>query len=153
MSVSPHAPRPGEPVTLHFRIASPKLQLIHEKLLRLFVVSRDLTVFRHEHPELMPDGSFVHRIVLPEGGMYRLLCDFYPEGGTPQMAAKTLFLTGPDQGPQLRPDLRPVTAGNVRVSLRLDPEKPLAGRRRCCFLTSIPPPDSSILCPWVICWP
>jgi hypothetical protein len=133
MSVSPRAPRPGEPVTLRFHIASPKLQLIHEKLFHLFVVSRDLTVFRHDHPELLPDGSFVHRIVLPNGGMYRLLCDFYPEGGTPQMTAKTLFLAGPDQPPQLHSDLRPVIAENVRVSLRLEPEKPLAGKKTMLF--------------------
>ena len=76
MTVSPAAPKPGDEITLQFRVKSPhghdaKLQLIHEKVFHLFLVSKDLSVFRHEHPQLQADGSLLHRTVLPKGGMYR----------------------------------------------------------------------------------
>jgi hypothetical protein len=139
MRMLPAAPKPGDEVKLTFRVGTPKgkgdakLQLIHEKLFHLFLVSRDLTVFRHEHPELQPDGSFVHRTVLPKGGMYRVLCDFYPEGGRPQMIPKTLFARGDSRPAQLRPDLAQKEAENLGVSLRLDPPQPLAGKKTMLF--------------------
>jgi hypothetical protein len=140
LSVTPQSPKPGEPITLQFRVAGPKLQLIHEKFFHLFVISKDLSVFRHEHPELQTDGSLIHRITLPNGGMYRLLCDFYPEGGTPQMTPKTIFLQGASATSALTADLRPQTASNIRMSLRLDPEQPLAGKKTMMFF-ELDPPD------------
>jgi hypothetical protein len=139
MRMQPAAPNPGDRVKLTFRVRTPngkadaKLQLIHEKLFHLFLVSRDLSVFRHEHPELQPDGTFVHHTVLPQGGMYRLLCDFYPEGGTPQMIAKTLFARGGGPAARLEPDLSAKTTENLGVSLRLDPPQPLAGKKTMLF--------------------
>src|SRR5690349_14010636 len=78
MTVRPPAPHPGQEITLRFRVNSPhghpaKLQLMHEKLFHLFLVSKDLSVFRHEHPEMQADGSLLHHTVLPKGGMYRVL--------------------------------------------------------------------------------
>ena len=105
LSVSPTAPRPGEPFTLQIRMETEKLLPIHEKLLHLFLISKDLSVFRHEHPELQSDGSFVFHTTLPQGGMYRFLCDFYPEGGTPQMVPKTVFLQGSSSSRPLVVDL------------------------------------------------
>jgi hypothetical protein len=139
MRMSPAAPKPGDRVKLRFRVRTPdrkadaKLQLIHEKLFHLFLVSRDLSVFRHDHPELQPDGSFVHETVLPKSGMYRLLCDFYPEGGRPQMIAKTLFTRGDNPSPRLHADLAPKKAENLGISLRLDPPEPLAGKKTMLF--------------------
>jgi hypothetical protein len=139
ITVRPAAPNPGEEIILLFRVKSPhghdaKLQLIHEKLFHLFLLSRDLSVFRHEHPQAQPDGSLLHRTVLPKGGMYRLLCDLYPEGGTPQMIPKTIFLTGDGPAARLAPDLAPQLAESMRVFLRLDPEPPLAGKKTMLFL-------------------
>ena len=74
MSVTPRAPRPGEPLTIRLVVSKPKgrevakLQLIHEKLLHFFIISKDLSIFRHEHPEPQTDGSFLYRTVLPHGG-------------------------------------------------------------------------------------
>src|SRR3712207_1965586 len=71
MSVTPRAARGGDEVTLRFRIKHPRansrvtLEPIHEKLFHLFLVSKDLSIFRHEHPELQADGSFLHRVSLP----------------------------------------------------------------------------------------
>jgi hypothetical protein len=129
----------GKDLTLRFRVLHPatrepaKLELIHERLFHLFLVSRDLSVFRHEHPVMEPDGSFVLRTKLPKGGMFRLLCDFYPTGGTPQMIPKTIFLPGAGLNARFRPDLRPQTGENVTVSLRLEPEQALAGKKTMLF--------------------
>jgi hypothetical protein len=139
MVISPAAPRPADQVTLRFTVLQPgkneraKLELIHERLFHLFLISKDLTVFRHEHPELQSDGSFLLRTRLPKGGMYRVLCDFYPAGGTPQMIPKTMFLAGVGFAARLAPDLRPQSAENLEVSLRLDPEQPLAGTKTMLF--------------------
>jgi hypothetical protein len=146
MTVSPAAPAPGTELMLKFQVAHPhghqhvSLQLIHEKLFHLFLVSKDLSVFRHDHPQPQGDGSFVLRTTLPKGGMYRVLCDFYPEGGTPQMIAKTLFLSGASPSARIQEDLATQTAENVKVSLRLDPERPLAGKKTMLFF-SLDPPD------------
>src|SRR4051794_34540379 len=135
MTMIPAAPSPGTEFLLRLQVTRPhghgevKLQLIHEKLLHLFLVSKDLSVFLHQHPEPQQDGSFVLRTVLPEGGMYRVLCDFYPEGGTPQMIARTMFLSGTGRVARLQEDLNVQTAENVKVSLRMDPEQPLAGKK------------------------
>lgn len=131
MTVTPPAPRPGEKFALRFRIA-PKLQIVHEKLFHLFLVSRDLSVFRHEHPRMQPDGTLLYRALLPKGGMYRVLCDFYPEGGTLQMVPKTIFLRGSASLPQ------PKLASNLRVSLKTDPGQALAGKKTMLFFTLEP---------------
>ncbi len=136
----------GKELTLRFRILQPdkkelaKLEFIHERLFHLFLVSKDLSVFRHEHPQMQADGSFLLRTRLPKGGMYRVLCDFYPAGGTPQMIPKTIFLPGAGLNARLSPDLSPQAAENITVSLGLDPEMPLAGKKTMLFF-KLDPPD------------
>ena len=46
------------------------------KLLHLYVVSKDLTVFRHLHPTLGKDGTWSARLTLPEPGSYRVIAEF-----------------------------------------------------------------------------
>ena len=144
LQVKPRLVEPGQPVELRFAVHDPrsgkpaKLQLIHEKLFHLFLVSQDLQYFAHEHPEQQGDGSFVFRTSLPKGGEYRLLCDFYPETGTPQMIARSIFVAGDAGGPALQPDLTEKAGENVRVKLRLDPEQPLAGKKTMMFFTLDP---------------
>lgn len=139
MTVTPRAARAGDDVTLRFRIKRPRakspvtLEPIHEKLFHLFLVSKDLSVFRHEHPELQADGSFLHRVKLPMGGMYRILCDFFPQGGSPQMIAKTMFLRGSASSARIEPDLAPKQCENLTVKLRTEPEQPLAGMKTMLF--------------------
>src|SRR6185295_18641320 len=106
-------PRTGRPVT-HF------LE-VHEKLFHLFLVSKDLRYFAHEHPVLQSDGSFTYASKLPGGGQYRVLCDFFPEGGTPQLVAKTIILPGEPVAVPVRP------ANNLEASLVMAPVKAIAG--------------------------
>ncbi len=104
LQVRPTAPRPGETAHLEFLVHNPwnrlpvtKFQLVHEKLFHLFVVSRDLQFFAHVHPDFRTDGRFEIDQVFPGTGLYRMLADFYPDGGTPQLAVKTVIVPGKTQ--------------------------------------------------------
>jgi hypothetical protein len=113
-------PKTGRPVT-HF------LE-VHEKLFHLFLVSKDLRYFAHEHPVMQPDGSFTYASKLPGGGQYRLLCDFFPEGGTPQLVAKSIILPGdPLPAPAREPN-------NMQASLVTEPAKPIGGIKTMLFI-------------------
>jgi hypothetical protein len=136
MEVS-HAPRvlkPGDLGTLDIRFfdarthqPATRFEIVHEKLIHLFLVSENLEFFAHIHPEQQPDQSFRVQIRLPESGMYRLLADFYPANSVPQLALSTLYVTGDARPPHLSPSLSPQTAENLTVSLRVEPERALAG--------------------------
>ncbi|MFG1749125.1 hypothetical protein [Streptosporangium sandarakinum] len=80
---------PGEETDLRFTVTGPDgrpvtaYQTQHEKKLHFIVVSRDLGVFRHLHPEEAGNGVWSVRLTLPEAGAYRAFADFAPEGGRP----------------------------------------------------------------------
>jgi Heavy metal binding domain len=138
LRLRPSAPRAGKNLQLAFTVLDPKsgkqvtdFQLMHEKLYHLFIVSQDLQFFLHDHPEKQPDGEFKFNAVLPKPGMYRILSDFYPTGGTPQLIVKTLLLPGAPitPGTELKSDLSPQNATNLRVSLTMRPARPIAGMK------------------------
>jgi hypothetical protein len=145
MSQSPERLNPGDMVTLTFRALDPAtgrpvkhFELVHEKLMHLFVVSENLQFFEHVHPELQPDGSFRLATRLPNGGMYRLLADYYPWGSVPQLTIKTLYVSGDCPPAKLTPSLEPSRSKNLTATLRLDPEKLLAGFESKLFFTLDP---------------
>jgi hypothetical protein len=128
---------PGDNVLLGFGILDPKsrkpvreFEVVHEKLFHLFVVSQDLKFFLHTHPERQGDGDFQLNMRFPKPGMYRLLSDFYPAGGTPQLIVNTVMVPG--QGFTLTPakidaDLRPQHSENASAELEISPSAPCAG--------------------------
>jgi hypothetical protein len=135
----------GSDITLEFRVLDPKtarpvthFEIVHEKLFHLFLVSADLEFFAHLHPEFLPSGWFRLRTRLPGPGTYRLLADFDPTGGTPQLAARTFSTAG-----YLRPlansfrkppvDLAPQKGANLTVSLTSEPLQPFAGKKTLLF--------------------
>jgi hypothetical protein len=140
----------GREVTLEFRVLDPRtgrpvtrFEVIHEKLFHLFLVSQDLEYFSHEHPTLRPDGWFRLRTRLPKPGTYRLLADFDPSGGTPQLSARTFSTAGyaaplASSIPHPPQDLAPQRGANLEVSLKLDPEIPIAGRKTMLFFRIAP---------------
>ena len=139
LTTTPAAVRVGEPVQLSFEVIQPdsgsrqsEFEIVHEKLFHLFWVSHDLEVFRHEHPVLGDDGIFRIETVFDRPGVYRLMGDFYPSGGTPQMVPMTLTTAGFEEpletlAPSLAADQEPKRGRNIKVSLRTEPAKPLAG--------------------------
>jgi hypothetical protein len=146
LQLQPVVARAGEPVKMTFRIEDPKTRktvkdfdLVHEKLFHLFLVSEDLSYFAHEHPELQPaTGLFHFNTRLPKSGPYRVLTDFYPSGGTPQMNARTMFVAKGPKGSVMRPaklieDLKPQRSENLEVEVVFEPPQPLAGFKTLCF--------------------
>ena len=139
--LTPRMPKPQEPVDLLFRIRDPKTgaavdryEIVHEKLFHMFIVSQDLNYFVHDHPVKQPDGSFRYEARLPKPGMYRLLADYYPTKGTPQLTAKTIFVPGGQIAPaHLGGDAGPKHTENMDVELTTDPPSPVAGFKTLLF--------------------
>jgi hypothetical protein len=135
LTTTPRALKVGAPARLEFEIHDPykdrqvtSFQLVHEKLFHMFVVSQDMQFFLHDHPVYQPDGSFQYNIQFPKPGMYRILSDFYPDGATPQLIAKTVIVPG--QAPprtQLAKDYSAKDAENMQVQFWTDPPQPIAG--------------------------
>jgi hypothetical protein len=100
----------------------------------MFVISQDLQFFVHDHPVFGPDGKFRYEITFLKAGLYRLLGDFYPDGATPQLIAKTIIVPGGSQStPSLNRDYSTRDAGNMQVSLETDPPDPIAGTKTMMF--------------------
>ena len=142
MALRPSSPRAGRELEFAFTVLDPKtgkqvsdFQVMHEKLYHLFIVSQDLQYFVHDHPEKGSDGIFRFRTVLPRPGMYRVLSDFYPTAGTPQLIVKTVVLPGAaiTPGADLTADLAPKDSANLRVSLTMQPAQPIAGMKTLLF--------------------
>ncbi|MET8355379.1 hypothetical protein [Micromonospora sp. NPDC005171] len=72
-----------------FRIAGPdgrpvtRYDVAHDKQMHLIVARRDLSGFRHVHPELSPDGTWRVGTPLTGPGQWRAFADFTPTGGEP----------------------------------------------------------------------
>lgn len=151
LRLTPRLVKPGVPVDMQFRIEDPangktidKFEIVHEKLFHLFLVSEDLSFFAHEHPELQPGGLFHFRTAFPKPGPYRVVTDFFPVGGTPQMNSSTLYVAGKAEKPRpLSPDLNPQKGTNLEASLVTEPAQPLAGFKTLMFFT-LKPSDGSL---------
>lgn len=149
LALTPRVPRPGDHVDLTFRIRDPrkgtpvtKFETVHTKLFHLFIVSQDLAFFVHDHPVLEGPGTFRYGTTLPKPGMYRVLSDYYPTGGTPQLTVRTIFLPGGHlQAATLAPDLAPKHTANLDVELVTEPPHPLAGYKTLLFFRLKPADD------------
>jgi hypothetical protein len=119
-------PQTNKPVT--------RFQPVHEKLFHLFVVSQDLEFFAHEHPRLDPDGRFRLTLKSTAPGLSRMLADFYPDGGVPQMSVKSIIVPGT----ALSRDDAPKPADNLRVELVTVPANPTPGVKTMLFFRVSP---------------
>lgn len=146
--------RAGKSVPLRFTVVYPQVhpktgkpvrdfEIVHEKLFHLFLVSEDLEVFDHVHPEKDFGPEFSLDYAFPKPGMYRLMCDYYPLGATPQITVKTLYVAAGPGG------AIPPLPSNTQVTLRTEPEKPLAGEKTRLYFT-ISPVEK--LVPWLGAW-
>ena len=137
-SSRPRSLQPNTNTKIRFTIQDPdgnrvrRLETLHERLLHLFVVSYDLEFFTHVHPIIRADGSLDVDIVLPRPGPYRLIADFLPTGGPPQLIEKSI-ITGGYDGPLVPPsrastDLEDKVANGTRVRIFSPPS--FAGREQ-----------------------
>ena len=81
--------------------------VVHDKLMHLIVVSRDLKWFNHLHPELKPNDTFVVSAQLPRAGSYKLYADYTPKGEEQEIAQHAFATKGETAKPlkaQLTPD-------------------------------------------------
>ena len=140
ITTEPRAPQPGQKTKFRFQVRHPltgapvsAFAEVHDRLFHLFIVSRDMAHFFHEHPVLEKDGSFTYEHMLPAAGHYMLFADFMPVGGGPQMLASPLVTAGFDGDiassiPNLTPDKSWVkTANGVTVDLQIEPSTLIAG--------------------------
>ena len=141
LKLTPAAPKALQPVRFEFVVRDPwkdrpvtSFQIVHERLFHLFVVSQDLKFFVHDHPILEKDGVFHYDLALPAPGMYRILGDFYPDGATPQLIAKTVLVPGQAPAPvMLTRDYSTKDGGNMQVELVTDPPQPIAHTKTLMF--------------------
>jgi hypothetical protein len=142
LKLTPRAPKPGEKAQMEFTVRDPQnarqiqhFEIVHEKLFHMFMVGRDMDFFLHDHPVFGDDARFRYEIAFPKPGMYRVLADFYPEGATPQLIAKTVFVPGKPQlaAPSLTRDYSAKQSENLKVSLTTDPAVPISGQKTMMF--------------------
>jgi hypothetical protein len=145
IKTNPSPPRPGEKVKFQFTVFHPvsdkqikDFNILHDMPFHLFVVSQDFEHFYHIHPDKQTDGSFTIETDLPVAGYYKIFCDFFPAGGTPQVTHHNLVTAGykgdlVSSLARLTPD-KPVdnkyvkTVDGTRFELKFDPEEPYSGR-------------------------
>lgn len=141
LTTKPGIVRPNQPVELRFQVADPNtrkpvkdFEVIHEKLFHLFIVSENLEHFVHDHPSKTPEG-FRYQTQFPKPGFYRLLSDFYPKGGTPQLIERSILVSGSDSAVRrpLAPDMSPKRGTNIEVELVTEPPVPIAGMKTLMF--------------------
>jgi hypothetical protein len=150
VGVLPSVPRTTGTTSLRFHVTHPKtgrrvekFEEIHERLLHLFLISEDRRFFAHEHPDPESNGYFRFHTQLPLPGFYRLMADFYPSGGTPQLITAPLYVQGPPQ------PFDPPATPNLQVKLRTEPATPIAGLKTLLFFDLNPLEGVT---PWLGAW-
>jgi hypothetical protein len=81
--------RAGEPGRVSFVVENyrgrPQTRYLVEqtKRIHVYVVRSDFAVYRHVHPQMRPDGTWVGHLTLPQPGDYRVVAEFIArdEGG------------------------------------------------------------------------
>ena len=140
-TTAPTVVKAGVPITMFFTVRHPgdgapikNFEVVHDKRYHLFIVSRDMDVFEHIHPEQRPDGTWAIEVKLPKPGYYQILSDFIPTGGSPQFIGRTLVTTDFDgdlqsQAAHLEPDtVLNKTVGSITAHIQLEPSILVAGQ-------------------------
>ena len=141
LQTTPAAIKPGQKAKFRFTIFHPatekqirEFNQLHDMPFHLFVISQDFDEFQHIHPEKQSDGSFTIETVLPRAGYYKIFCDFFPAGGTPQVIHHNLITAGfkgdlISSQARLTPDKSFVkTVEGTRFELKFEPAEPFAGK-------------------------
>lgn len=114
--------------------------VVHEKIMHVIVVRKDLAEFQHVHPDFnATNGEFtLSAFTLPSAGPYRLFADFTPTGGQQDPHGNPLGVTIHEDlavgdatayTPQpLGPPTRTQLSAGYSVALNLSPEPLKAGR-------------------------
>jgi hypothetical protein len=123
------APVAGAPIALTLEVRDPhgrrvsELEVTHDKLLHLIVVSADLSFFTHEHPVQRPDGRLAVELTLPRAGEYQVFADLKPKGRHQVVVSAPFAVPGtPPPAVALSPVALPAIGrdGGYEVELRAD---------------------------------
>jgi hypothetical protein len=93
-----------------------------------------MQAFQHIHPDQQADGAWALDVTLPKPGAYRVISDFLPSGGAPQLLARTLVtadFTGDLRSEDARLEVDTAwkkTAGTLSAELTFDPPRLVAGQ-------------------------
>lgn len=96
---NPAEVKAGEKIELTFNIKNSKgetvedLEVVHEKLIHLLIVSEDLAEFYHEHPE-PANGIFKVPFTFKNGGKFKIYADFTPKGSAQMVKSFDLTVSG-----------------------------------------------------------
>ena len=160
LEMEPTPPQAGRETTLTFHLTHTRtqqpvsdLQILHERALHTFIVSRDLSTFAHTHHEDyrpltdhdLQRARFHFPYTFPKAGQYLIVNEFTHKD---RSWTKHFTLTVPGE-PPVRPERR-VSAvegpdfrqekqfGAYRVALRTSPSPPIAGHEVeiVCHLTA-----------------
>ncbi len=99
---NPAEVKAGEKIEMTFVIKNSKgetvenLQVVHEKLIHLLIVSEDLAEFYHEHPE-PANGIFKVPFTFKNGGKYKIYADFTPQNSTQMVKSFDLTVAGTER--------------------------------------------------------
>jgi hypothetical protein len=148
IAVTPHPLCAGKEAHIVFSVRDPKtlkivrdFEIVHERKFHLFLISQDMSWFVHEHPIARPNGSFEITVQFPKPALFRVLTDFWPLNGTPQLVEKTLIVPGAGfklQTARLQTDLTPQKTENMMVEFTTVPQHPVAGQKTMIFVRVSP---------------
>jgi len=103
VEATPRVVKAGQKTRFRFHVEDPVTRkpvkdfaIVHDMPYHLFVLSRDTTVFMHEHPVREADGVFALDVTLPKPGHYVLISDFFPVGGSGQVLTTPIVTAGFD---------------------------------------------------------
>ncbi|MGW5556067.1 hypothetical protein ACWER9_02440 [Micromonospora sp. NPDC003944] len=111
-----------------FRVAGPdgrpvtRYEVAHDKQMHLIVARRDLSGFRHVHPELAPDGTWRVDSPLAGPGQWRAFADFTPTGGEPLTLGVDVTVRGELTERQLPAPATSTTVDGYTVTLAGAPQ-------------------------------
>jgi hypothetical protein len=143
LRLEPDHPRAGDASTVILAIEDARtskpvsdLQVVHERMVHSFLVSRDFRHFAHTHhedfaalrPEDVAAATFRYPHVFPFSGGYELVIEFTHRDRT--WIKRFDFVVGEEAAvtpPRLEPR-REAKSGGYRFSLSVDPDPPVAGK-------------------------
>jgi hypothetical protein len=97
----PGVVKAGQKTRFRFHVEDPVTRkkvtdyaVVHDMPYHVFVLSRDTSVFMHEHPTLDAEGVYTLEVTLPKPGHYVLISDFFPTGGSGQVLSTPIVTAG-----------------------------------------------------------
>ena len=142
LTVRPAEPQVGQETSLSYRVAETAtgqpvrdLQVLHERILHTFIVSRDFKTFAHTHhedffpltPQDLAAATFHFPYAFPQMGAYMIASEFTHKDRS-WVKQFTVNVGGEREPGAIEEDLRrEKTFGQYQVSLRTSPDPPVAG--------------------------